>query len=173
MYAVASQNVVLMSGIDKQIGIGACIHACLHERKRMLGYAGVIVVIVDNEQMSFQLSCEVLQVALFITFGVCLRGVHIALAIHYLIIFPVDDRSAGHAYFENLRIAQHECGSHVSAETPAVNADAVAVYVRQAFQVVHSFYLVFALFNTQVSEGDVFELQPRLLLPRLSSVNMI
>ena len=55
MYAVASQNVVLMSGIDKQIGIGACIYACLHERKRMLGHAGVVVVIVDNEQMSFQL----------------------------------------------------------------------------------------------------------------------
>ena len=69
MYAVASQNVVLMSGIDKQIGIGACIYACFHERKRMLGHAGVIVVIVDNEQMSFQLPCEVLQVALFITFG--------------------------------------------------------------------------------------------------------
>ena len=48
----------------------------------------------------------------------------------------------------------------MSAETPAVNADAAAVYVRQAFQVVHSFYLVFALFNTQVSEGDVFKLQP-------------
>ena len=76
MYTVTSQDVVLMSGIDKQIGIGACIHAGFHERKRMLGYACIVVVIVDDKQMSFQLPCEVLQIALFITFGVCLRGIH-------------------------------------------------------------------------------------------------
>ena len=67
--------------------------------------------------------------------------------------------SAGHAYFENLRIAQHECGSHVSAETPAVNADAAAVYVRQAFQVVHSFYLSLPSSIPKCLKVTFFELQ--------------
>ena len=78
MHTVASQNVVLVRGIDEQIGIGAGIHARLHERKGMLRHAGVVMVVVDDEQMSFQVTGKVFQVCLLVAFRVRLRSVHSA-----------------------------------------------------------------------------------------------
>ena len=87
--------------------------------KGVLRHAGVVVVVVYDEQMSFQLPAR------FSDLSACslpgsLAGVHIALTVHYLVVSPVDNRSAGNAYLENFGIAQHQRRSHVSSEAPAV-----------------------------------------------------
>ena len=56
MYTVTSLHVVLVRGIDEQVGIGAGIHAGFHERERVLRHAGIVVVIVNDEQVSLQVS---------------------------------------------------------------------------------------------------------------------
>ena len=64
MYTVTSLHVVLVRGIDEQVGIGAGIHAGFHERERVLRHAGIVVVIVNDEQGSLQVSGKVFQIAL-------------------------------------------------------------------------------------------------------------
>ena len=56
MYTVTACYVVLVARVDKQVGIGAGIYTGFHERQRVLRYASVIVIVMDNEQMTFQLS---------------------------------------------------------------------------------------------------------------------
>ena len=48
MHAVTSYDVVLMAGIDEQVGIRAGIHAGLYERERVLRHAGVVMIIMDQ-----------------------------------------------------------------------------------------------------------------------------
>ena len=126
----------------------------------MLGHAGTVVVIVDDEQMSLQIACKVLQVRFLVALGITLRGVHVAFAVHDFIIAPVDDRSAGNTYFEYLRITEHQGGGHVSAKTPAMNTNTFTVHIRQALQEFNAFYLVFSLFYAETTEGDVLKFQP-------------
>ena len=125
----------------------------------MLRHAGVVVVVVYDEQMSFQVTGKVFQICLLVAFRVRLRSVHIALTVHYLVVSPVDNRSAGNAYLENFGIAQHQRRSHVSSEAPAVHADTLSVHIRLAFQEFYALHLVFALFDAQLAEGGVFKLQ--------------
>ena len=133
MHAVTSHDVVLMAGIDEQVGIRAGIHTSLYERERVLRHTSIVMVVVNQQKMSFQVAGKVLQVTILITFGIALRRVHISFSVHDFIIAPVDDRATCNAYLEYLRVAEHQCRSHVSAEAPAVYADAVGIHVRQGF----------------------------------------
>ena len=125
----------------------------------MLRHAGIVMVVMDNQQMAFQLSGEVSQVTFLVTFGIRFRGVHIAFAVHNLIVAPVDDRASGNTDFEYLRIAEQQGGGHVAAETPSVYTDALTVYIGQGFQELDAFHLVFALFDAEMAEGGVLKFQ--------------
>ena len=48
MYPVTSPDIVLMCGIDKQVRICACIHTSLYERKCMLRYTSIVMIIMDQ-----------------------------------------------------------------------------------------------------------------------------
>ena len=109
--------------------------------------------------MSFQIAGKVFQVALFVPFRITLWGIHIAFSVHDFIISPVDDRTTCNAYLEYLGIAEQQCRSHVTTETPAVHTDAVAIYIRQTFQEFHTFHLVFSFFNAKMSESSIFKFQ--------------
>ena len=70
MHAVAAQHVVLVVGVDEEVGIPTCIHTGLHERQGVLGHASVVVVVVDDHQVAFEVGRQILQVALPVGFGV-------------------------------------------------------------------------------------------------------
>ena len=159
MHAVAAQHVVLVAGVDEEVGIGACVHTGFHERQGVLGHASVVVVVVDNHQVAFEVGSQILQVALLVAFGVGLRCIHVALAVHHLIVAPVDDGSACHAHLEEVRVTQHQGRGHVAAEAPSVYADAAAVYVGQRLEELDAFHLVLALLDAEVAEGAVLKLQ--------------
>ena len=134
MHTVASRHIVLVAWIDEEVRIRAGVDAGFHERKGVLRHASIVVVVMDNHQMSLQVTRQVFQVALLVPFRVALRSVHVAFAVHHFVISPVDDRTAGYTYFKDLGIAEEEGSGHVSAKTPAVYSDAVSVDVREAFQ---------------------------------------
>ena len=159
MHAVAAQHVVLVAGVDEEVGIRTCVHTGFHERQGVLGHASVVVVVVDNHQVAFEVGSQVLQVALLVTIRIGLRCVHIAFAVHHLIVAPVDDGSACHAHLEDFGVAQHQGRGHVAAEAPSVYADAAAVHVGQRLEEFDAFHLVLALLDAEVAEGAVLKLQ--------------
>ena len=66
MYTVAARHIVLVARVDEEVRIRAGIDARFHKREGVLRHAGVVVVIVDDHQMSFQVACQVFQVTLYI-----------------------------------------------------------------------------------------------------------
>ena len=112
---------------------------------------------VDNLKTPLEVLGLVEQAGLGISLGVGLRGVHITLAIHHLIVFPVDDRTSCHAYLERLRMAAHQVGRHESAEAPSVHTDTVGIDVGQRLQVGHTRHLVSHLHFAQLAEGGLLE----------------
>ena len=52
MYTVAARHIVLVARIDEEVRIRAGIDARFHKREGVLRHAGVVVVIVDDHQMS-------------------------------------------------------------------------------------------------------------------------
>ena len=103
---------------------------------------GERLLTVDNLKTTLEVLGLVEQAGLGISLGVGLRGVHITLAIHHLIVFPVDDRTSCHAYLERLRMAAHQVGRHESAEAPSVHTDTVGIDVGQRLQIGHTRHLV-------------------------------
>ena len=53
MYTVAARHIVLVARVDEEVRIRAGIDARFHKREGVLRHAGVVVVIVDDHQMSF------------------------------------------------------------------------------------------------------------------------
>ena len=97
----------------------------------MLGNARGVHSADDDFQPSFQIAGFGFQIPAFISFGIGLRRVHIAFAVHHFVIFPVDDRTSSHAYLEEVRVSQHQVGGHIAAETPAVYAYLSGIHIRK------------------------------------------
>ena len=74
MHAVAAQHVVLVAGIDEEVGIRTCVHTGFHERQGVLGHASVVVVVVDNHQVAFEVGSQILQVALLVAIPIGVGG---------------------------------------------------------------------------------------------------
>ena len=126
-----SHHVVSLARIDEEVGLCASFHAGVEELQGVLRNNRRVVHTYDYLQLTLQVLCLVKKACLLVAFSVLLRCVHIALAIHHLIPFPVDDRSSCHAHLEHFGMVAHQCGGHKSAEAPSVDADAVLVNVRQ------------------------------------------
>ena len=132
MHTVASRHIVLVARIDEEVRIRAGVDAGFHERKGVLRHAGIVVVVMDNHQMSLQVTRQVFQVALLVPFRVALRSVHVAFAVHHFVISPVDVRTAGYTYFKDLGLAEEDGTSPVSATSAVSESDAVSDAARSA-----------------------------------------
>ena len=82
-------------------------------------------------QASFQIAGLVSKIGFFISFRICLWSVHITFSVHYFVELPVNHRSAGYSYLEQVGISQHQIGGHETSEAPAVYSYFVSIYVRQ------------------------------------------
>ena len=97
MNHVLAHHVVVLTGIYEIIGLHTGILTGTEEGQAMLEQASTVVVTYNHLQTAFEVLGLVEQTAGGIAFGILLRSVHIAFAIHHLIESPVDDRTAGAA----------------------------------------------------------------------------
>ena len=156
-------HIVLFAGIGEEVGLGAGLDAGIEERETVLGHDGAVVVARDNLQLAFQVACLADKAALLVAFGVLLRGVHIALAVHHLVVFPVDDGAAGHADLEHVGVVGHQRDGHIATIRPAVDAEAVGIDVGQRLQVADTLHLVLHLHLSQLPEGGLLEVAATVL----------
>ena len=145
MHLVGAEHVVPVAGVEEQVGLCAGIDAGTDEGEGVLRHAGGVVVAQDDLQATLQVLGLRQQAGRGIALGILLRRVHIALAVHHLVVFPVDDRSAGHAHLEDIGVGAHQVRGHEAAEAPAVDAQAVSVHVGQCLQELHAADLVLHL----------------------------
>ena len=117
----------------------------------MLPHYHRIDIPMYHQQMAFQITGLQFQVRVLITFRIILRAIHITLAIHNLVIAPVNNRPSGHAHLKDLRISQHQVRCHKTAITPAMYPDTVGIHIRQRFQELDTLHLVRHLIDTQIT----------------------
>ena len=131
MNHVLAHHVVVLTWIYEIIGLHTGILTGTEEGQAVLEQASTVVVTYNHLQTAFEVLGLVEQTAGGIAFGILLRSVHIAFAIHHLIEAPVDDRTAGHTDLEDIGLSTHEVGGHESAAAPSVHSDAVGIYIGQ------------------------------------------
>ena len=100
MVAFATADVVFVVGIDEVVDLAVVVDAALDEFEGVLPNHGVVLAAVDYEEVSVEVFGFVEEAVGGIAVGVLLWGVHIALAVHDFVPFPVDDGAAGAAHFE-------------------------------------------------------------------------
>ena len=120
---------MLLAWVGKEVGLCAGLDAGIQETQAVLWYHSVIVITRDNLQLTLQVLGLADQTALGITLGVILWGTHIALAIHHLIPFPVDHRTACYTYLKHVGVVGHQTDGHESTKAPAVNTQSVCIHI--------------------------------------------
>ena len=134
MGAIHAVDVVVVAGIDEVVEQLAVVDAVLHKDKAVLPHHHGIGGAMDHQELAFELVGLVLKAGQFVTFGVLLWSVHVTLAVHDLVVLPVEHRAASHAHLEHLGVIHFQRGRHEAAIAPAVAADTVGVDVRQGLQ---------------------------------------
>ena len=130
MDAGMTSHVVLLTRVGEEVWLCAGFDAGIEEGETMLRHDGVVVVACDDLQLAFQVLRLVDETGLGIAFGIRFRSSHIALAVHHLIPFPVDDRTSGYTHLEHIGIVGHQRDGHKAAERPAMNAQTLHIYIR-------------------------------------------
>ena len=159
MHTVAPHHVVPVAGIDEEVGMRPLVDAGFQEGVGHLGDTDGIVAAMDDEQAALQVAGLLQEAAVLISLGVALGGVHVALAVHHFVVFPIGDGATGHTHLEHVGIGEHQVGGHESAITPAVYTETVNVHVGQTLEEIDSLQLVFHLLHAQLAEGAVLERQ--------------
>ena len=111
----------------------------------MLPDYGVVQGALADEELAFEVFGLVDKGGAFKALRVGLRGVHVALSVHDLVPFPVDDGAAGNAHLEGVRVGGHEADGHETAVAPAVNANTGGIHIGQALEPIDAHHLVFHL----------------------------
>ena len=163
MHHIAAHHIMFLTGINEIVGLRAGIFAGAEESKAVLQHASAVVKTHDDLQAAFEVLGLRQERGTFVTFGIFLRRVHVALAIHHLVIFPVDNRAARHADFEHVGVGTHEVGGHVAAERPAMHAETVSIDIRQGFEKFHALQLVLHLGVAEVAVRAALEVETAIL----------
>ena len=146
-----------LARVDKQVRISAGIYTGFHKRQGVLWHAGVVMIVVNNQQVTFQLTGKILQVTFFVAFGLLFWCIHIAFAVHHFIITGrLPDTPATPA--EYLRVTEHQGSSHADLQNSIrVRRCARCLRRRREFREFNAFHLIFAFFDTEMAEGGIFK----------------
>ena len=93
----------------------------------------------------------------FISFSILFGSAHEAFAINCVVVIPVSDGCYCNSGLEYGRSLTHTHDGHVSAITPAPDADTVFVYIRLATHILGCCHLIFRLFHTKIQISAFFE----------------
>ena len=97
---IASEHIMAVARIHKEIGLGPGINAGTEETDAVLRDTSGVIGANDHFQASFQISGSQLQVGVLVDFGVGLLFVCVFLSVDCFLLRPVDDRAAVYSYFE-------------------------------------------------------------------------
>ena len=158
MHGILAVHVVLATGIEEVVALCAGINTCTDETECVLRNTDGVVVADDKLQTALQVACTQTQVAVLVALGVLLGSVHIAFAIHHLIVVPVYYGTACHTHLKHLGEGKHKVCGHETAETPSVHTHTVLVHIGQRHQELYTLVLVLALHSSQLAEGSLLEL---------------
>ena len=104
----SSKNIVLGAGIGEVVELGSILDTLLDETQAVLPDNGVVDRSLADEKLALEVGGVLDEACLLETFWIRLRSVHVALTIHNLVPFPVDDGSACDSYLEGFGIMGHE-----------------------------------------------------------------
>ena len=142
MCPVHAIDVVVVAGIYEVIQLLAVVDAVLDEDEAVLPHHHGVGGAVDHQELAFKLVGLVLKAGQLVAFGVLLWCVHVALAVHNLIVLPIQHGTASHAHLEHFGVVDLQRGRHEAAIAPAVAADAVGVDIREGLQPIDAHHLV-------------------------------
>ena len=142
MRPIHAVDVVVVAGIDEIVELLAVVDAVLDEDEAVLPHHHRVGGAVNHQELAFEFVGLVFEAHQFIAFRVLLGRVHITLAVHDLVVLPIQHGTACHAHLEHLGVVDLQRGRHEAAIAPAVAADAVGIDVGQGLQPVDAHHLV-------------------------------
>ena len=129
----------------------------------MLRHHSGVVQANDNLKTSLEVCSLVDEARLLIALGIGLRCVHVALTVHHLIPFPINDRTASDTHLEHIRIIGHQADGHETAKAPTVNAQTCSVHIVEGAQEIHTSHLVLHLDLSQMTECGLLKVTATIL----------
>ena len=112
---------------------------------------------VDEQEASLEVSSTQGEVRFLVAFGVFLRAIHIAFAIHDFVASPVGDSTASDTDLEDLGMREHQVRSHKATIAPACHPDAVGIDIGKRLEEVHALHLVCHLVLTEVAMDNLLK----------------
>ena len=104
MNAVAANDVVLVAGIGEVVYLDVVHHALAHKAQTMLPQHHGVDCTLTDEQFALQVLGLIDKRGLGKALGVGGLGLHIALAIHHLIPFPINYGASCNSHLEHFGI---------------------------------------------------------------------
>ena len=157
MHAVGATDIVLMVRVDSVVEENALLDGAIDKRLTMLPDDSAVHAIVDDEQTSLETADIIDNAVIGIAVWILLRGVHIAFAIHDLIVFPVADGSTCDTGPELIWETSKKRKSHEATETPAMDADARGVDIGERLEIADTDHLVVGLADAELAMDSLLE----------------
>ena len=85
---------------------------------------------MDEKEASLEVAGTECEVVLLVPFGVFLRSIVVAFAVHYFVTAPVHYRASCYTYFENVAMGEHQVSSHKASKAPSVDTHTLGIYPR-------------------------------------------
>ena len=146
-----------MLGVDHIIGVGTSLDAGIDKELRVLPDDRGVNGTMDKQEASLEVGSTQGEVCLLIAFGVFLRAIHIAFAVHDLVASPVGDSTASDTYLEDFGVCEHQVRSHEATIAPACDPDTVGIDIGEGLEEVHALHLVCHLVLTEVAMDDLLK----------------
>ena len=140
--SILAHYVVLVAWVREVVYLYIVNNAGSYKTEAVLPEYYRVYCSLTNEELSFKVLGLVDQTCLLVSFRIDVRMVHIPLAIHHFIPFPVNHRSSCDCNLEYVRIVGDERYGHESSVAPAMHSDAVLVNIWEFHQHLDALHLV-------------------------------
>ena len=127
MDAVDATDVVFVMRVDEVVDLFASFDAGINELDAVLPNHGVVLGTMDDKKTAIEVLGLGQEGVVGVTLGVLLWGVHIPLAIHDLVPFPVNDRATSATHFKDFGMSQFHRDGHETAKAPTLNTHTVFI----------------------------------------------
>jgi len=105
---VLATHIVWVHRVWEEIHLYPSIDEGFYETEVVLHHYDIVHGAVDEKEVALEVAHVVVQAVFCIAILVFFGTVHVALAVHDFIVFPIGHRATGHTRFEGARLAKHE-----------------------------------------------------------------
>lgn len=104
VYSVLAAHIMLVAWVREVVHLDVVDNAGPDETEAVLPENHRVDRSLADKQLALEVLCLVDEAGLLISLRVHVRMIHLSLAVHHLVPFPVDDRTSGHSDLEYVRI---------------------------------------------------------------------